>query len=277
MKKLLLLGGLLFAIASPVYAGSPAPIWTGFYVGGNAGYGWAKASNDWNVFNQTTSLVTDCSTSTHLGGGNAFCVNGNDSGSLRGVIGGLQAGYNWQFGKIVTGAVTDFQFSGQQASNSFSAIFPINSDGGTFSAASTEKLSWLGTFRGKLGLTADRSLFYATGGLAYGRVNVSGTATATVDLLVNSPPMPFGSWNRGTTKAGWTIGAGMEQSIDRNWSLMVEYLYVDLGTVSTSFVTPGGNPGQFNNASMSLLPGTGTISSRLTDNIVRFGINYKLN
>jgi hypothetical protein len=58
---------------------------------------------------------------------------------------------------------------------------------------------------------------------------------------------------------------------------MVEYLYVDLGSVSTGFVTPGGSPGQFNNASMSLLPGTGTISSRVTDNIVRFGINYKIN
>ena len=128
-----------------------------------------------------------------------------------------------------------------------------------------------------MGLTADRSVFYATGGLAYGSVNVNGSATATVDVNANTPPAPFASWNQSTTKVGWAVGAGMEQSIDKNWSLMVEYLYVDLGSVSTNFVTAAGTYGQFCNASITAFPGTGTISSRLTDNIVRFGFNYKIN
>ena len=265
-----------FALAGPV-ASTSAPTWAGFYVGGNVGYGWADAKNDWNFFAQTTSGVTDCSTAFHPGGSNAMCASGSDSNHLKGVIGGLQAGYNWQSGQFVTGIVTDFQFSGQNGSNIFNAMFPINSDGGTISATYTERLSWLGTLRGKLGLSVDRSLFYATGGLAYGEVKVSGAATATVDILVNTPPAPFASWSQSTIKAGWAIGAGMEQSIDRNWSLMFEYLYVDLGHVNTNFATIGGDYGQFNNASNSVLPGTGAISSRVTDSIVRFGINYRIN
>jgi outer membrane immunogenic protein len=276
---LCLAGGLCLAdpaLADP-RASTSAPTWTGFYVGGNVGYGGADAKNDWNFFAQTVSGVTDCSAANHGGGSNAMCASGSDSNRLKGLIGGVQAGYHWQSGQLVTGIVTDYQFFGQHGNNIFNALFPINSDGGTVSATYSEKLSWFGTLRGKLGLTVDRSLFYATGGLAYGEVKVSGSATATVDLLVNSPPAPFASWNQSTIKAGWTIGAGMQQAIDQNWSLMLEYLYVDLGSVSTNFATIGGNYGQFGNASNAVRPGTGTISSRVTDNIVRLGFNYKIN
>lgn len=264
------------ALADP-RAATSAPTWTGFYVGGNIGYGWADAKNDWNFFAPTIQGVTDCSAINHGGGSNAMCASGSDSNGLKGLIGGFQAGYNWQSGQFVTGIVTDYQFSGQNGNNVFNALFPINSDGGTISATYSEKLSWLGTLRGKMGLAVDRSLFYATGGLAYGEVKVSGSATATVDLLVNSPPAPFANWNQSTIKAGWVLGAGMEQSIDRNWSLMIEYLYVDLGRVSTNFATIGGYYGQYGNASNAVLPGAGMISSRVTDSIVRIGVNYKIN
>ena len=66
--------------------------------------------------------------------------------------------------------------------------------------------------------------------------------------------------------AGWTLGAGVEGVIGGNWTARLEYLYVDLGKVSGSFATA--------------LPalGGGTIttsySSRVTDNIVRVGVNY---
>jgi outer membrane immunogenic protein len=258
-------------------ASTSAMTWTGFYVGGNVGYGWADAKNDWNFFAPTFHGVTDCSGITHGGGSNAMCASGSDSNGLKGLIGGFQAGYNWQSGQFVAGIVADYQLSDQKGNGIFNALFPINSDGGTVSATYSEKLSWFGTLRGKLGLTVDRSLFYATGGFAYGEVNMNGSATATVDLLVNSPPAPFASWNQSTIKTGWAIGGGMEQSIDRNWSLMIEYLYVDLGSVSANFATIGGNYGQFGNASNAVLAGTGTVSSRVTDNIVRFGINYRIN
>ena len=100
-----------------------------------------------------------------------------------------------------------------------------------------------------------------------GEVKVSGSATATVDLLVNSPPAPFASWNQSTIKAGWTIGAGMQQAIDQNWSLMLEYLYVDLGSESAigSFAPP---------VDPQLKVG---YTWRFRENIARVGVNYHFN
>ena len=33
-------------------------------------------------------------------------------------------------------------------------------------------------------------------------------------------------------KAGWTVGAGVEQALTAHWSVGVDYKYVDLGTTA---------------------------------------------
>ena len=72
------------------------------------------------------------------------------------------------------------------------------------------------------------------------------------------------------------FGTGIEQAFASNWSLKVEYLFVDLGRVNTTFATfPGCFSGPGPGGCASIGPGAGTISSRITDNIVRVGINYK--
>jgi outer membrane immunogenic protein len=60
----------------------------------------------------------------------------------------------------------------------------------------------------------DRSLVYATGGLAYGKVK---------SAIVG------GGFDSNDTNFGWTIGGGIEHAVSRNWSAKVEYLHVDLG------------------------------------------------
>src|SRR5579862_7233382 len=104
MKRALLLGisALVLATGTALAADLPArmPVkapayvpmynWTGFYVGGNFGWGWNNSSG--------TSV---------LGG-----VSGPVSGSGNGALGGLQAGYNWQTNNIVFGVETDIQASG---------------------------------------------------------------------------------------------------------------------------------------------------------------------
>ena len=76
-----------------------------------------------------------------------------------------------------------------------------------------------------------------------------------------------GSLSNSTIKLGWTIGCGIETVISGNWTGKIEYLYVDLGTVSgslaTNIVTPAGN---------NLIVG---YSSHVTDNILRAGVNYQ--
>ena len=66
-----------------------------------------------------------------------------------------------------------------------------------------------------------------------------------------------GSFSSSSTKAGWTIGSGIEAVLGGNWTGKIEYLYVDFGTVT---VIP---------------PVSGSFSSRVTDNILRVGVNYR--
>jgi opacity protein-like surface antigen len=65
------------------------------------------------------------------------------------------------------------------------------------------------------------------------------------------------------TQGGWTVGGGLEGRLASNWTAKIEYLYFDLGTVTT---IPAPTPG----ATTAV-----AFNSRITDNIVRVGINYK--
>jgi outer membrane immunogenic protein len=127
-----------------------------------------------------------------------------------------------------------------------------------------QKLDWFGTVRGRVGPTITPTiLVYATGGLAYGRVNstntVSGTnITGTQGTNTFTLTPVAASFSDSSTKIGWTLGAGLEGVLSGNWTGKIEYIYVDLGTVSTS--------GAFL---------VSRFSSRITDNILRVGVNYK--
>jgi outer membrane immunogenic protein len=128
----------------------------------------------------------------------------------------------------------------------------------------SQKLSWLGTVRARAGVTVTPTvLAYVTGGLAYGEVKTDFAIAGTNG--VTPVAAAFGS---STTKAGWTVGVGLEGRIVGNWTGKIEYLYVDLGTVSGGpFISP------------VLALGGGFVatnfSSHVTDNILRAGINYK--
>jgi outer membrane immunogenic protein len=95
--------------ARPTYA-APPPVytWTGAYVGGNVGYGWGDAKSDQTLNNTAFGLGT---------GG----VQTSQSQKIDGVIGGVQAGYNYQFGTWVWGWETDFQGSGQKGGSTFNS------------------------------------------------------------------------------------------------------------------------------------------------------------
>jgi hypothetical protein len=46
------------------------------------------------------------------------------------------------------------------------------------------------------------------------------------------------TFGNSSTRVGWTVGAGLEGVVSGNWTAKIEYLYIDLGTVSGSFATP---------------------------------------
>ena len=265
----------------------PAPAvfsWAGFYGGGNVGYSWGSSSNNWNMSAANIGGAAACPPAA-----NTVCVTGADSDRLNGVIGGIQIGYNWQTGRYVFGIETDFDGTGQRGSETFNAV-----NGGAFIvapapvvAAYSEKLLWLGTLRGRVGIAADRTFFYATGGLAYGEVRNSGSATiAGINVpglagppCTFTPPAagtcPLANWSNTAVRTGWALGGGIEQALPGNWSVRLEYLFVDLGRVNTAFATLPGCFGGTGAACSPVVAGAGTINSLITDSLLRAGLNYK--
>jgi outer membrane immunogenic protein len=253
---------------APVYV-DPGYNWSGFYIGGNLGYSWGRAATD-GIQTGTQSVSEFAAISGALRPGFPVVtplattpVTGR--ANVNGVIGGGQAGYNWQRGSWLFGLETDIQGSGERGSSDVCLVAGCATGTGLFTA--NYKLDWFGTARGRIGiLPADRVLLYATGGLAYGGVS----ATA--------PLIPL-SW--GSTRAGWTVGAGAEVAIDQHWSVKLEYLYMDLGdvgsgsTTTTNVVTQLGVPVRFNTVTTTTL--TSAFNSRFTDNILRVGFNYRFN
>jgi outer membrane immunogenic protein len=165
---------------------------------------------------------------------------------------GAQAGYNWQNGNWVSGVEGDGQWVNQRDSISITLGAPgnnINNDG----LALSDTLRWLATLRGRLGYNSGDWLWYVTGGGAFAGAKES-------DALTLGVPTAGANFNR--TLGGWTAGAGVEKVISGNWSAKLEYLYVNLGSVTDSF---------------TLAPGlVESVHQNVTDNIVRPGLNYHL-
>jgi len=139
------------------------------------------------------------------------------------------------------------------------------------------RIDWFGTIRERIGwLLTDDALLYVTGGLAYGHVSVSGNfnvSATTVPLFVKFGPSTNG-FSSSETKIGFAVGAGIEGTcaawVPPNWTWKLEYLYVDLGSLDTStHIVATSSEGGISN-----LNGTATTHTRVTDNIVRVGLNY---
>jgi len=208
----------------PLKAAAPRFSWTGSYIGVHAGY--ARSQFDGS---QTIGFAV---------------VPPSVSESLRakGWLAGFQTGYNWQFApNWVFGLETDSSF-GKLRTNG-NGIVP---GGGIFPTSLT--VDDLGTVRGRLGYALDRTLLYATGGLALAH-----------QREVVTTGIGVGSIGTDIRDIGWTAGGGLEYAIDPKWSARVEYLYMDLG-------------GQL---SRTNAPATDQTSLKIQE--VKLGLNYKFN
>ena len=135
---------------------------------------------------------------------------GGGFGDVSGVLVGGQVGYNWQVGRIVFGAETDIQWSGQDKTGIVGGF------------AAKQELNWFGTLRGRVGYTVwDRWLPYFTGGLAYGGRNVT-----------------VGPFSASNTSIGWAAGVGVDYAINPLLSARLEYLHVSLDSFNAT-VPPG--------------------------------------
>jgi outer membrane immunogenic protein len=265
----------------------PPPLWTGFYVGLNAGGTWSE-SNSVTVssapaFANPILLVNSVPFVAASAGGATGVLNAGNAG---GFLGGGQIGYNWQFANVfVAGLEADIQgvasnrSSAVGVTNTFSANFP---ELPVITGINTSKsLDYIGTVRGRIGwLFTPTLLVYGTGGLAYGGVN---SQTGIVQQWVGAGSVGAPYYTTGSfsdTRVGWTAGGGLEWMFLPNWSAKVEYLYYDLGSVSYG-------AGALNNVAFrpdETVPigsvwssAVSQTSVRYDGHIVRAGVNYHFN
>ncbi len=139
------------APVAPVAYVPPVYNWSGFYVGGNLGAGFADSS--W----------TDPFSGAH------------DTFNKTGFIGGGQVGANWQIDALVLGIEGDFDWTGIKASGH-------DSLGNTIGA----NTQWTSTVTGRVGAAFDRLLVYGKGGVAFAHdndsLNTIGGAAASASL-----------------------------------------------------------------------------------------------
>jgi outer membrane immunogenic protein len=225
-----------------------APSWTGFYVGVNLGYSWNK-----DAINYVQGPGTGFGVPP-FAAGLALTPNLNSHSFL----GGGQIGYNWQAGIWVFGIEADADLLANNGKVSTS--IQINQFPDTIDLKGQP--DWFGTVRGRVGVTLAPSwLVYGTGGLAYG-----GFDRMITQRFANSPtvftPRGFGN---SVTKFGWTAGAGIEYAWTSNWSVGVEYLYMDFGSDTSSAPATAG----------AFFPAT-TTTFHDTAHVVRAKLNFKL-
>ncbi len=174
MKKLLIAGAALAALigtpalaadmAAPVYKAPPplAPMfsWTGFYVGVNGGSAGATSP-------VTLSRCGErCRSAAYFVGRRG--VRGTTAPPIR------RAGYS-AARSATTSKWSEFRRRHRdrlrlgRLSRVLERLERLRPVSLRSSTSAQQKLTSLGTFRGRLGFAADHALFYGTGGLAYGR------------------------------------------------------------------------------------------------------------
>jgi outer membrane immunogenic protein len=207
---------LIVAIAAPARAAdlplkTETPFaarfnWTGCYLGGHLGGGFAHKD-----ITDPVQLVQD----SFLGAGSTDGIT-TVSPAPRGVVIGGQIGCDYQFAPSwvvgIEGAA-----SGSTMKGSTIVGLPL---GNPDTALVEAKTDFLTSVTARVGYAFDNVLLYAKAGgaLAGDRYDVSGSFAGT----------PFGFVGL-ENRIGWTAGGGVEWAFSQHWSASVEYDYYQFG------------------------------------------------
>lgn len=213
--------GALFAVPAiaadmPVKAASPAAVvysWTGFYIGGHAGYAWG---------NTTATDIVASNGACWASCGRRWRTEHD------GFVGGGQVGYNWQVGQAVLGVEADFGTLGGRHSGIYPLITTTTVDtrGGFYSTA-----------RGRVGglVWDSRLLMYGTAGWI--GANLRSNINQNTGVLINTSNTGF--------RSGYTVGGGAEYAFTPAWSFKGEVLFYAFPDKQVGGVCCGGGVIQF--------------------------------
>ncbi|EQB32112.1 outer membrane protein [Sphingobium ummariense] len=238
---------LALALASPAIAQDDAgDVWTGPYIGGTLGYNWQPN----NTANDVEQVYFDTNGDGQFGdivrtgtGGNAFAPGFCDGKRISATecssmdregkaAWSVMAGYDRQFGNIVLGGVIE---GGQSYGSNYVTGFSTTPASYTL----VRRLDWEAAARLRAGYSFNRTLVYATGGLAYGKFKNSFLTTNTANS--------FSEDNRTEDDWGYTVGGGIEHKVSDNFSIGVLYRYTrfnpnDYRVTATQGSAPATNP-----------------------------------
>jgi outer membrane immunogenic protein len=257
--------GAVTAADMPMYSKAPAPVaatydWTGLYFGGHIGGGWeTQAFNDPSGFQSNNNLIV----------GPLFASGpGSPNVSSSSFLGGVQAGANYQIGRLVLGS--EFDVSWSSLNSSFNGGLPkiAGAPAGLNGTESfTSSTHWIATATTRLGVARDAWLFYGKAGAAWAGTNNSVSMVDTFPGFQNATL----AGSLGDTRVGWTLGTGIEWAFARNWTTKLEYDYIDFGTKMENTATSGTAGG------FGALPIAANLPVSVSQSVsmVKWGVNYK--
>jgi outer membrane immunogenic protein len=222
------LAGLLLVWGGQAFATPPAPSastynWTGMYFGAHVDAGWA--ANDW------TLSGTNC-----CGGGTNPPLG---TGTSSGLLGGLQAGMNWEEGRVVFGLQGDVSVGG--ISGTAGRANPHLAGncwaGGDQTAKCSAQTDLLANLTARAGvLVMPDTLLYIKGGVAFAHDSFQvHDSTSGGGCFIPGPD--YAAVGQGRT--GGTIGIGAEHAFNNHTTMFAEYDYSDFGTQNVAFADTG--------------------------------------
>jgi outer membrane immunogenic protein len=182
--------------------------WSGFYIGGNAGYGSAR-----NCWNQTAGFAPGVAEGCH---------------DATGAVAGGQIGYRWQTSAWVFGLEAQGDWADLKGSNASTVFGVIN----------RSRLDAFGLFTGQVGYAWNNALLYVKGGAAVTSDRYSGFGTGIGAEFDRAKE----------TRWGGTVGVGLEYGFTPNWSVGLEYDHLFMGgrdvtlTATGVLAAPAGAP-----------------------------------
>ncbi len=218
----------------PVKAMAPvavAPSWTGFYIGPALGWTFGSSEGDYTgVFIPPPPPAPAAPMVFY-----PFDLKPNGAS-----LGG-QLGYNLQLGAWVFGIEGDLSWI-------------VNANDRLWDPAGTGRydeidLLWTAHGRGRIGYLFNQYLLYVAGGVAF-----AGTRNGHYGPVGGTGTL----WSDSRTRAGYSLGGGIEAYLNAQWLVRAEYLY-----------------DHFGNEYFDWVAGTRYSNSDLTLNTVRFGIVFR--
>jgi outer membrane immunogenic protein len=181
--------------------------WSGFYAGGNAG--WGTSHDCWTRTSTAGAAIARTAEGCH-----------NASG---GTVGG-QIGYRWQSNNWVFGLEAQGNWADLNGRHVSLSVPVLTHD---------SRLDAFGLFTGQIGYAWDATLLYVKGGAAVTSNRYRSLFTGTGVQVTE---------NVNDTRWGGVVGVGLEYGFAPNWSLGFEYDHIFMGNSNHDYISTGADP-----------------------------------